>query len=83
LLCLALLFAAMSCCNLQAVNLTFSRLPCCVLACACRVLQARIIRVPTTLGVIKQGFAMAINGGLAAAAAFLIGWGLDSAVGSC
>lgn len=47
------------------------------------VLQARIIRVPTIWGVAKQGIAMAINGGLAAAAAFLIGWGLDSAVGSC
>lgn len=47
------------------------------------ITQAKIIRLPTRWLVFKQGLLMAINGGLAAMAAFLIGWGLETAVGSC
>lgn len=47
------------------------------------VVQAKIIRLPSIWLVLKQGLFMAINGGLAAGAAFLIGWGLEKAVGTC
>ena len=32
---------------------------------------------------LRQGALMALNGGIAAAASFLVGWGLQSAVAKC
>jgi VIT1/CCC1 family predicted Fe2+/Mn2+ transporter len=33
--------------------------------------------------VVRQGALMALNGGIAAAASFLVGWGLQKAVSKC
>ena len=43
----------------------------------CSTLQAKIIRQSW----LKQGALMVINGGLAAGASYLVGWGLQQAVG--
>lgn len=42
------------------------------------VTQAQI----TKQGRVKTGLLMTLNGGLAAAAAYLIGWGLEHAIGN-
>jgi hypothetical protein len=44
----------------------------------CSALQAFIIKQ----SILKQGVLMMVNGGLAAAAAYLVGWGLQKALGT-
>ena len=47
-------------------------------SCACSVLQSAIVRSHW----FKQGMLTIVNGGLAAGASYLVGWGLEQAVGN-